>query len=59
MHGSDTNCLVKLLGPIHDCSFCDAFAEMVIMAFRKSPADVCVAAVCSSERKARSKGIKF
>ena len=43
MEGPATNCLVISFGPIQDCSFCDAFAEMVMMAFKKSPADVCVA----------------
>src|ERR1700722_4996473 len=50
MHGSETSCLVKLFGPMHDCSFCAALAEIVIMAFRKSPADVLVAELQSGER---------
>lgn len=39
-HCEETNSRVRLLGPIHDWSFCVAFAEMVMMAFRKSPAEV-------------------
>lgn len=50
MHSSETSCLVRLLGPMHDCVSPDAFAEMVMIALMKSPADVCVAAGYSLER---------
>jgi hypothetical protein len=50
MQGSETSCLVRLLGPMHDCSFWDAFADIVIIAFRKSPADVWVEDGESGER---------
>lgn len=43
MHLSETSCRVRLFGPMQDCSFWEAFAEMVMMAFMKSPADVWVA----------------
>jgi hypothetical protein len=50
MQGSETSCLVRLFGPIQDCSFCDAFADIVIIAFKKSPAEVCVEDGESGER---------
>lgn len=50
MQDSETSCLVRLFGPMQDCSFWDAFAEIVMMAFRKSPADVCVDDGESGER---------
>jgi len=58
MHGRDTSCLVSSFGPIHDCSFCDAFAEIVMIAFKKSPADVCVAQECSEDKKESRIGIR-
>ena len=58
MHDSDTSCLVRLLGPIQDCSFCDAFAEIVIIALMKSPAEVCVAGGYSFAKYARRRGIR-
>lgn len=44
MHSSETSCLVRLLGPMQDCVSPEAFAEMVMIALMKSPAEVCVAA---------------
>ena len=58
MHGSETSCLVKLFGPMHDCSFWAALAEMVMMAFKKSPADVWVAELQSGERHESSIGTR-
>jgi hypothetical protein len=58
MQGWETNCLVKAFGPIHDCSFCDALAEMVMIAFKKSPAEVCVAQECSDDKKESKVGIR-
>jgi len=48
-HGAETSCLVRLFGPMQDCSFWVAFAEMVMIAFKKSPAEVCMEDECSDE----------
>lgn len=58
MQSSETSCLVRLLGPIQDCVSPEAFAEIVMIALIKSPADVCVAAGYSLERYARSEGMR-
>lgn len=58
MQDSDTNCRVRLLGPIHDPSVWDALAEIVIIAFRKSPAEVCVEARLSGAKFESNLGIK-
>lgn len=50
MQFSETSCLVRLFGPIHDCSFWEALADMVMIAFKKSPAEVCVDDGKSGER---------
>lgn len=43
---------------MHVCSFCDALAETVMMALMKSPADVCVAQLCSGPRNERRMGMR-
>ena len=58
MQASETSCLVRLFGPIHWPSVWDAFAEMVMIAFRKSPADVCVEAGHSGNKNDNKFGIK-
>lgn len=50
-HCAETSWRVKLLGPIHDWSFGLAFAEMVMIALRKSPAEVCTEAGRSGEEE--------
>jgi hypothetical protein len=59
MHVSETSCLVKLFGPIHCWSFCDAFAERVMIALIKSPAEVWVHVGYSLPRYVSSSGIRF
>ena len=58
MQGWETSCLVRLLGPMQDCSFCEALAEIVTIALMKSPADVCVPGECSFSRNASSRGMR-
>jgi len=43
---------------MQDCSFCEAFAEIVIIALRKSPADVWVEDGYCGERYASREGIR-
>lgn len=58
MHSSETSCRVRLLGPMQDCVSPEAFAEMVMIALMKSPAEVCVAAGYSLDRYWSSDGMR-
>ena len=58
MHGSETSCLVRLFGPIQDCSFWEALAEIVTMALIKSPAEVWVPGALSFSKKASNLGMR-
>jgi len=49
---------VSSFGPITDWSCVVALADIVMMAFRKSPADVCVEVEWSGPRKAISRGTR-
>lgn len=44
---------------MHDCSFCDALADIVIKALMKSPLAVCVEAGKLLERKDSNRGMRF
>jgi hypothetical protein len=44
---------------MQDCSFCDALADMVMIALMKSPLEVWVVAGYFEERKDSNRGIKF
>lgn len=58
MHGSVTSCLVSSLGPMTEVSCPVALAEMVMIALRKSPAEVCVAGECIGVIYDKSIGIR-
>lgn len=55
----ETNCRVRLLGPMQDWSFCVAFAEMVMIAFKKSPAEVWTEAGYSGDKNDSKVGMRF
>lgn len=58
MQVSETSCRVSSFGPMTDWSWVVAFAEMVMMALMKSPAEVWVEALWSEARLVRSRGMR-